>query len=118
MKNICPEIFRQRLIIEGKYTTKPTRTSVKKFLVDLSKKLKMTIIYGPVIKDVAGDFNPKHKGLEVVLIWAESGASLYIWDHFNFFTMDIYTCKKFNPKDVLTLVKKFFGAREIAHKNV
>ena len=118
MKNICPEIFRQRLIVEGKYTNKPTRADVKKFLVALSKKLKMTIIYGPVIKNVAGDFNPKHKGLEVVLIWAESGASLYIWDRLKFFTFDIYTCKKFDPEIAVAFTKNFFEAKEIVYKNV
>ena len=118
MKNLCPDIFRQRLVVEGKYGAELSESKIKTFLVALSRELKMKIIYGPVIKDIAGSVNPKHSGFECILIWAESGASLYVWDKFKFFTLDIYTCKKFSAKKAVSFAKQFFSAKEITHKSV
>jgi S-adenosylmethionine decarboxylase len=118
MKDLCPQIARQRLVIEGKYTSRKTPAQIRAFFRDLSEKLGMTIIHGPLIKDIAGGFNQKHKGIECVLIWAESGASLYVWDKFQFFTLDIYTCKSFDPKKAVAMAKEFFAADKLTWKSV
>lgn len=118
MKDLCPEIYRQRLVIEGKYTAELSQNKIKQFLKELSKKLSMEIIYGPVVKDIAGGINPKHKGFECVLVWAESGASVYVWEKFKFFTIDIYTCKSFKPNIAVSHAKKFFAAKQISYRSV
>ena len=118
MKNLAPDIFRQRLIIEGIYIEKPTVFSLKRLMQSLSKKLGMKIIYGPLVHDLAGNLNPLHKGFECNLIWAESGASVYTWDRNSFFSVDIYTCKKFDSKVAVKHVKTFFKAKEIQFKEV
>lgn len=118
MKDLCPEIARQRLVIEGKYAAKLSPANIRTFFKKLSEDLGMTIIYGPIIKDVAGGYNMKHKGIECVLIWAESGASLYVWEKFGFFTLDIYTCRAFDPKKAIASAKEFFDTKELTWKSV
>ena len=119
MKNLSAKIYRQRLVIEGIYTTKEvTASKLKAYLKELSAHLEMTIIYGPIVKDLAGKMNPFHKGLESVMIWAESGVSTYVWEKQKFFTVDIYACKKFSVKKAVNFSKKFFKAKEIVFKSV
>ncbi len=118
MKDLCPEIHRQRLVVEGLYEGAYTKKHLKEFLEGLSKHLGMRIIFGPIVKDVAGSVNPKHKGFECVVIWAESGVNLYTWNHFGFFTIDIYTCKKFSVPKTVAFVKKHLRATTLVHKNV
>jgi len=106
------------MIVEGLYTIDVKPAMLRKFMKDLSVKVGMTIIYGPIVKDLARKVNPFHGGLECVLIWAESGASVYTWEKEKFFTLDIYTCKKFNPTIVVKFAKEFFAAKQIVSKNV
>lgn len=115
-KDLCPEIPRQRLIVEGLYEGAYTKTQLRQFLNDLSKHLKMTIIYGPIVKNVAGSVSPKHKGLECVVIWAESGVNLYTWDSYGFFTIDIYTCKPFSVPKAVAFVEKGLKATKLVYK--
>jgi len=118
MKDLEPRIFRQRLIIEGKYKARLDPDMLRDFINDLSGKIQMTIIYGPVVKDLGITVNPIHEGYECQCIWAESGLSLYTWKKFDFFTLDIYTCKRFDVKIVVNLVREAFHASQITYKSV
>lgn len=118
MKNLASKIYRQRLIIEGLYTIEIKPSKLRKFMKGLSVKLGMTIIYGPIIKNLAEKINPIHKGFEGVMIWAESGTSVYTWENENFFTVDIYTCKRFDVNTAVNFTKEFFGAKEIVFKSI
>lgn len=118
MKNLAPSIYRQRIVIEGLYTKKPTEQSLAALIEGLSKALCMTIVYGPIVKNVAGPLNPKHAGLEALAIWAESGLSVYVWDNPKFFTSDIYTCKPFDPQVAVDYIRDFFGSEEMVFKEV
>jgi S-adenosylmethionine decarboxylase len=84
----------------------------------LSKVLGMTIIYGPIVKNLAGSLNPKHAGLEAVAIWAESGLSVYVWNEPALFTTDIYTCKPFEPQKALDYISTFFVPEKLSFKEV
>lgn len=118
MKDLAPKIYRQRLIIEGLYTIEIKSSKLKTFMKNLSAKLGMTIIYGPIVKNLGEKIDPTYKGFECVIIWAESGASIYSWENEKFFTVDIYTCKKFDAKTAVKLTKEFFEAKEIVFKSV
>ncbi len=118
MKTIAPHIYRQRLVIEGIYSIQISELVLMEFLNLLSKELAMTIVYGPIVKNLAGYINPVHKGLESIVIWAESGAQLYTWENDCFFTLDLYSCKRFESNDVVKQVKNYFKTIDIAHKDI
>ncbi len=118
MKDLAPQIYRQRLIIEGIYDTHMSTNKLKTYMKNLSKKLAMTIVYGPIARNLAGKINPVHEGYEAILIWAESGVSVYTWKKQRFFTVDIYSCKEFDNRIAVELTKEFFNAKEIDFKCV
>jgi S-adenosylmethionine decarboxylase len=114
--NLGPEIFRKRLIIEGKYTSFiENEAFVNDFLINLSKEMEMTIINGPHISSATGKAIPLHDGYEGSLVWAESGANTYIWTKFNFCTVDIYSCKNFDTNKAIEFVKKSLGITDFSY---
>ncbi len=120
MKDLAPHIYRQRIVIEGLFTQRPSEASLSDYIYGLSKMLKMTILFGPIVKNLTAGtkFNAKHAGLEAVAIWAESGVQVYIWDNASFFTVDIYTCAPFSSEAAIDYTKTFFKASEIVFKPV
>jgi S-adenosylmethionine decarboxylase len=117
LKNLLPQIFRKRLIIEGFYEANINKEFIKKFLKDLSDFLKMNVITEPLI------FSPEeksdvHKGLGGFMAWVESGVALYTWSIYKFFTLDIYSCKDFNLEETVTFIKKYLKASKLVYEEI
>jgi hypothetical protein len=111
MRNLAPEIYRQRAVIEG-YPTKPLKAEeIKKYLSQLSGVLKMKTVLKPVTH------RSELYGEAAWIHWETSGAHFYAWDVPRlFFSVDIYTCKEFDVKDAVDFTKKYFSASEIEFK--
>lgn len=113
MKDLAPNIYRQRLVIEG-YPKKPiTDSDIKQYLHELATVADMTELLSPVThrSDLYGWAGWIH--------WETSGAHFYAWEQpLLFFSVDIYTCKEFNPQAVVEFTQKFFDTTEIVYKEV
>lgn len=118
MKKIAPEIYRQRLVIEGEYTGEITKVTIKKYLTELSKLLGMTIMFGPKVMRQGEKFRIGQEGFEGLMVWVESGVSVYTWEKRDFFTVDIFSCRKFKSKEAVDFTRKTFRAREIEFKEI
>ena len=112
MEDLAPEIFRQRMIIEGKPKTDITSEMIKNYLSKLSGVLDMITLLEPTTH------KSEKFGWAGWIHWETSGAHFYAWDNpESFFSVDIYTCKKFSEKDAFDFTKEFFGAKEIVWKS-
>jgi len=118
MKNLEPRIMRQRLIIEGRYTIEITEEIIKQYLIKLAEKVRMTPLTEPIIFSPNISQHPIHHGIAGFIGWVESGGSVYTWDKFNFFTVDIYTCKLFSVSDAFVFTKEFFKTTEIEYQEI
>jgi S-adenosylmethionine decarboxylase len=120
MRNLEPKIYRQRLIIEGHYTIKADGETVRRYLKKLSTVLKMRIFAGPFSWPPDKWTNPEVKLHELngFVAWTESGCQFYAWRFCNFFTADIYSCKRFDSRKVLKFTKTFFKAKDMVHTEI
>lgn len=111
MKDLAPMIHRQRLIIEG-YPAKPiTETEIKDYLSELAEVTDMVRLTEPVTHQ-----SPLY-GWAGWVHWETSGAHFYAWDQpLLFFSVDIYTCKAFDPQKAIEFTKRFFNASQIEYK--
>lgn len=113
MKDLAPTIYRQRLILEG-YPTEPISSdAIKMYLSQLSKEIDMVELLEPVThrSDTYGWAGWIH--------WETSGAHFYAWEQpLLFFSVDIYTCKRFDSKKAEAFTAKFFNATQIEAKDV
>ena len=104
------------MFIEGFYTVDVDGVLIERLFLNLTKELSMTPITGPIIfsPDVRG--HPVHRGLAGYMAWVESGVALYTWSRFNFFTLDIYSCRESQPEKALKVVKEILKPRSMVYK--
>lgn len=110
-RDLAPVIFRQRLVIEGYPSTPISDSDITRFLSRLSRELGMTQLTEPVThrSDAYGWAGWIH--------WETSGAHFYAWDQpLLFFSVDIYTCKRFEPARAVEFTRRAFGASDITAK--
>lgn len=113
MKNLEPKIYRKRLTIEAHYSIKIHEKLIGNFLKEFAAFISMTPLTEPLIFSPNNLNHPLHHGIAGFIAWAESGCSVYTWDKFNFLTVEIYTCKKFDDKKAIKFVNNFFKCKEI-----
>ena len=108
-EDLAPDICRQRVIVEGILHNPFTSENQIRFCKEISVVLNMTPVSEPVI-----DFAEEY-GWCCFMHWKESGMHIYSWDNRTppFFSIDIYTCKAFNPDHVLAFTQEFFGSNLI-----
>jgi hypothetical protein len=107
VRDLAPGIHRQRLVVEGSVTAPITAEDIVGYLTELAQVTKMQVLTEPVTHR-----SPLY-GWAGWVHWETSGAHLYAWDApHRFFSVDIYTCKAFDPDAVTAFTADFFGATE------
>ena len=110
-KDLAPMILRQRMVVEGYPAFAITDQHIKDYLSKLSEITEMTTILDPVThcSDTYGWAGWIH--------WETSGAHFYAWEQpLLFFSVDIYTCKAFDPEKVANFTQDFFDSTEQVYK--
>tara|TARA_B110000208_G_scaffold191374_1_gene258030 strand:- start:1574 stop:1921 length:348 start_codon:yes stop_codon:yes gene_type:complete len=104
MKDLAPDIYRQRLVMEFILNNKIESHKLVEYSEKLTEKLGMTLVSSPILT-YAPDY-----GWSVYVHWKESGMHIYTWDKRDpvFISVDLYTCKKFEINDALNYTKDFF----------
>ena len=104
-KDLAPDVVRQRMIVEGTLHNLFTPEEITRYARELSAVLDMELITSPVL-----NHEPKY-GWCAFVHWKESGMHIYTWDNRlpSFFSVDIYTCKEFDPENVVRYTQEFFG---------
>ncbi len=111
MRDLAPEICRQRLVVEGLCPEPISAEDIKAYLSELSKAIDMVALMEPVTHQ-----SPLY-GWAGWIHWETSGAHFYAWDEPRlFFSVDIYACKPFATQNVLDLTQEWFRASDIVCK--
>jgi hypothetical protein len=113
VKNIAPNIFRQRLLIEGFYTIEVTKDVVSYYLIEMAKQLDLRTYGDPIIfSPASGMGNEENAGFDAFVPLIDSGLSVYIWSKAKFFSAVLYTCKGFDEHAAVSFTSDFFKATE------
>lgn len=118
MRDLLPQVKRRRMFIEGFYRVEVNRTLIERLFLELTEALSMTPITKPMVFSPDARGHPVHRGLAGYMAWVESGVSLYTWKRFKFFTLDIYTCKDFQPRDVLETVEEILKPASMVYEEL
>ncbi len=114
MKNLAPDIFRQRLLVEGYYTVEVTRERLAAYLAGVAAHLDLKAYGEPTIYSPSGLGRAENQGFDAFLPLIDSGISAYIWSSSKFFSIVLYTCKGFDAQAAIEYTCEFFGAGEVA----
>ena len=115
MKNLAPDVFRQRLLIEAKYTEHVTQESVERYLRQLPAALGLRIYSDPVVYSPGGEGQKINQGYDGFVALIDSGISIYVWENAKFLSVVVYTCKQFDAQAAIEQTRQFFGTTELVH---
>jgi hypothetical protein len=111
MRDLAPDIFRQRMLIEGFYTIEVDREVLKTYLLGIAEALNLRAYGEPVIfSPASGMGKAENQGFDAFLPLIDSGISAYIWSQRQFFSIVLYTCKGFDEQAAIAYTKDFFRA--------
>jgi S-adenosylmethionine/arginine decarboxylase-like enzyme len=109
--DLAPPIYRQRLVVEGCPKEAITDLQIVDYLQKLSDVLKMKTLITPVTH------RSDQFGWAGWIHWETSGAHFYGWEQpLLFFSVDIYTCKEFDPVAAQEFTRQYFQASTITAK--
>jgi S-adenosylmethionine decarboxylase len=110
IKNLAPDVFRQRLLIEGFYTTHIDREVLKKYLLDMAEHLNLRTYSEPIIfAPSSGMGREENSGYDAFVPLIDSGISAYFWSSAKFFSIVIYTCKGFDEQTAIQFTQEYFA---------
>ncbi len=110
--DLAPEIYRQRLVIEGIPAQAITDVQISTYLRDLGNVCGMKVLTEPVthLSETYGWAGWVH--------WETSGAHFYAWETPRlFFSVDIYTCKAFDAAVAAEFTRRALGASVITFRD-
>lgn len=109
--DLAPEIVRQRLVVEGIPAVAVTGERVRSYLSELTVVCGMEPLMEPV-----SHLSPAY-GWAGWIHWETSGAHFYAWDKpLLFFSVDIYTCKRFDVAAVTAFTSEFFSTSALVSR--
>jgi hypothetical protein len=112
MKDLAPDIVRQRLLIEGLYTAEIDQAAVERYLVDIALRT-----YGaPIVHAPGGAGSVDNEGFDAFIPLIDSGISLYVWSRKRFFAAVLFTCKSFDTNAALNFTRRHFAASDMEHR--
>ena len=112
MHDLAPDIYCQRLVVEGLCREPIDAASIRDYLFKLSEIIEMITLAEPVTHQLA---DVRLGGLDP--LGDLRRPLLRLGDPTLFFSVDIYACKAFRPEDVVGFTREFFGADELVWKD-
>ncbi|MBI4177116.1 MAG: hypothetical protein HY516_02010 [Candidatus Aenigmarchaeota archaeon] len=82
MKNLAPNIVRQRLLIEGFYGIRVDKKTIEEYFEKITKSLNLKAYGKPTIFSPNGLGKEENQGYDAFIPLVDSGISLYIMGRF------------------------------------
>ena len=113
MRDLAPDIVRQRLLIEALYTGAVDEPFVDRFLHGLAEHLDLRTYADATIVAPSGQGREENEGFDAFLPLIDSGISLYVWTASRFLACVLFTCKQFDADRAVTFVQETFRTTDI-----
>jgi hypothetical protein len=117
MRDLAPEVVRQRLLIEGLYERDVGRDEVERYLVGLAAHLSLRTYGSPIVHAPGGEGKESNQGFDAFIPLIDSGISLYVWSSQRFFAAVLFTCKAFDEAAALQFTREYFAASALEHRS-
>ena len=113
MKDLAPEITRQRLLIEGYFSIDVSAEQVSGFLSGIADELNLRTYGDATVHSTGGAGSAENEGFDAFIPLIDSGISLYVWSAKRFFAVLMFTCKTFDVEEAVAFTRDYFAAGEI-----
>ena len=110
MRDIAPDILRQRLLIEAYYRKDIDKAQTETYLIEIAKHLCLRIYAEPIVH-ATGDIGD-NQGFDGFVPLIDSGISVYVWTSKKFISTVLYTCTEFDVKQAVEFVQCYFDTTD------
>ena len=108
---LAPEIFRQRLLVEGFFRRPVDAETIAAFLVEVAAALGLRTYGEPVVfAPASGEGHEENAGFDAFVPLIDSGISAYFWTGPRFLSVVFYTCKGFDRETAIAFTRGYFEA--------
>ncbi len=116
MKNIAPDIFRKRLLIEGYFTIEVKESILVQYFSLITSTLQLKTYGEPIVHSTSGQGKEQNQGYDAFIPLIDSGIYIGVWMKQKFLSLIIYTCKDFDEQKALEETKSFYNLTEYSYK--
>ena len=110
VKNIAPEVFRQRLLVGGYFGREVDEAVIRGYLLGLAAHLDLRTYGEPVIfAPESGTGREENAGFDAFVPLIDSGISGYFWTGPRFLSVVLYTCKGFDEDAAVDFTRDYFA---------
>jgi len=119
VKNLAPQIFRQRLLVEGYTNAAVSREMLAATMIGLAARLGLRAYAAPVIFSPGDAGRPENQGFDAFLPLVDSGIAVYYWSGARFVSVLMFTCKAFDETQAIDFLREAFDIEgEIASTSI
>jgi len=113
MKNLAPNITRQRLLLEGFYEINADPYVIENYFKGITEYLSLRMYGKPIIFSPWDDGKEENQGYDAFVPLIDSGISVYVWSKTKFLSLIIYTCKDFDEQKAVEFTKNYWKISEV-----
>ncbi len=115
MRDLAPDIVRQRILIEGYFTISVDEVVIRAFFTSLTDRLALRRYREPIVFAPAGEGQAENAGYDAFVPLIDSGISLYVWTGPKFLSVVAFTCKRFDADAAVAATRDFFAMSSVEH---
>jgi len=113
MRDLAPDIVRQRLLVEGFYTADVDEDVIRTYFARLTGELGLRTYDVPIVFAPGGEGRAENEGYDAFVPLIDSGISLYVWTGPKFLSVVAFTCKPFDADVAVSVTREFFGMSSV-----
>ena len=115
MRDLAPDITRQRILVEGYYTIDVDEDVIRAFFATLTDRLGLRTYETPIVFAPRGEGREENAGYDAFVPLIDSGISLYVWSGPKFLSVVAFTCKSFDAETAVAVTRDFFAMAQLEH---
>ena len=116
MRDLAPDIVRQRLLLEGHFAIDVDEAAIRRFLGELAAALDLRTYGEATVFAPGGLGREENEGYDAFIPLIDSGMSLYVWSGPRFLSLIVFTCKEFDEATAVSFTRDFFEMTDAAHE--
>jgi S-adenosylmethionine decarboxylase len=115
VRDLAPDITRERLLVEGFYTIDVDEDVIRGFLAEVPARLGLRTYGEATVFAPGGVGRDENEGYDAFVPLIDSGISLYVWTTRQFLALVMFTCKAFDLETAVGITREFFAMTEVEH---
>jgi hypothetical protein len=109
VRDLAPDIVRQRLLIEGYWSIEIDEPVIRRYLAGLAAHLGLrtygdAVIFAPA----SGMGRDENAGWDAFVPLIDSGMAAYFWGASQFLAVTIYSCTRFDAAGAIDFTRDYF----------